>query len=56
MLPWRLPLPMECDLASSDINKNVGVPHVVRYDEFLFSDAMLNAIFKLAKFLKHFSH
>ena len=48
MLPWRLPLPMACDLASNDISKNVRVSHVVRYGEFLFSDAMLNATFILA--------
>ena len=56
MLPWRLPLPIACDLASSDISKNDGVSHLVRYGEFLFSDAMLNATFILATFLKHFSH
>ena len=55
MLPWRT-LPIVCDLASNDIRKNFGVSHVVRYGEFLFSDAMLNATFKLAKFLKHFSY
>ena len=49
MLPWRT-LHMECDLASNDISKNVRVSHVVRYGEFLFSDAMLNATFILAKF------
>ena len=49
MLPWRT-LHMACDLASNDISKNVRVSHVVRYGEFLFSDAMLNATFILAKF------
>ena len=47
---------MECDLASNDISKNVRVSHVVRCGEFLFSDAMLNATFILAKVLKHYSH